>query len=95
MEPSAKFAGVGPFMKFAAAGLGGLSMVGIGYTVANLVWGIGGSSANLASEHSQGALVSPQSVPEPESVLLFGAGLLALALWHHKSISERLVRRSG
>jgi hypothetical protein len=84
-----KFVAAGPLTKIAgAAGLGGITIAGVGYAV-KTVLGLGESPASLAFERSQNA---PQSVPEPGSLLLLGAGLLALALWRYRSMVTRLFR---
>jgi len=74
---------------YAAVGLGSVSVVGVGYAI-KTVLGLGGNFTGLS--FSQNALDSPRSVPEPETFLLLGTGLLALALWRHRSIGSRLFR---
>jgi len=77
-----------PFVLYAAAGLGGISVAGtVGYSIRTIL-GLGGSSTSLALEHSENV---PQSVPEPASLLLLAAVLLASALWHRRSIVTRLL----
>ena len=65
-----------PFAVSAVAGFGGVSVAVVGYAAAK-IFGLGGNTVGLASDN---ALASPQSVPEPGSLLLLGAGLLTLAL---------------
>jgi hypothetical protein len=73
-----------------AAGLGSISVVGVGYAV-KTVLGLGENSSSFA--FAQNAVDSPRSVPEPETVLLLGIALLGLVLWRHKSTAARLLRR--
>ena len=70
-----------PFSVPAVVGLGGVSVAAVGYAAAK-IFGLGGNAVGLASDH---ALASPQSVPEPQSLLLLSAGLFALALWARRT----------
>ena len=65
-----------PFTVLPIVGFGGVAVTAVGYAAAK-IFGLGGNSVGLASDN---ALASPQSVPEPGSLLLLSAGLLTLAL---------------
>ena len=77
-----------PVGMYTVASLGGISVAAVGYTAARILLGLGGKSTDLALADSQ--IATAQSVPEPETLLLLGAGLLVLAWWRHKSIAGSL-----
>ena len=79
-----------PVGMYTAASLGGISVAAVGYTVGRIFFGLGGNSTGLALADSR--IATAQSVPEPETLLMLGAGLLVLVWWRHKSIARGLLR---
>ena len=74
---------------FVAAGLGAASVTAASAYAVKTLLSEGGLFANFA--HSQN-FESPRSVSEPESLLLLGAGLLAIAWWRRSAIAARLFK---